>query len=68
MEVTAEEFTAALQQAHDIGWLGGFSSTIWALVSVQGNPPVVADEAAVEFDRVAARLRRSAGLDGGGDV
>ncbi len=52
------------QQARDVGWLEGFAMTVWALVSAQREPPVVADGAADEYERVVARLRDSIGIDG----
>lgn len=52
------------QQARDVGWLEGFATTVWALVSAQSEPPIVADDAACEYERIVARLRDSIGIDG----
>ena len=44
--------------ARDIGWLRASVVAIWALLSHQEKPEVIADEFPVEFERVVSRLER----------
>lgn len=42
-----------------VGWLEGFSSTIWALVSTEDGAKLVSPETADEYDRTVKELRET---------
>ena len=45
--------------AYLVGWLEGFSSTVWALVSTNDGAKLVSPETADEYDRTVKELRET---------
>ena len=45
--------------AYLLGWLEGFSSTVWALLSTNDGAKLVSPETADEYDRTVKELRET---------